>query len=352
MSFATIPGYTATSSAAAVTLEDIYDPTLFNQAVQEAAIESNAFLASGVMVTDPRIDAMASGEGSVGDLPFYLGLTNDEPDYVDDDPTASSTPAALTSGKMTYRKAFMHKSWSTMDLAREIASADPMGAITSRIGHYWGVNTNKRVINSAQGVMLDNIANDSNDMVNAIHSESIAGQTAANFITADDIIDTIATMGDKSGDLAAMAMHSTVYHNLQKQQLITYFRDTDNNVAFDTYLGKFRVIVDDLLAPRAGTTDGLVYTTILFAGGAFAYGRGSPQVPSEIDRKPDTGNGGGQDVIHSRATEIIHPWGFAFDDSSVTGMSPTYAELAAAAQWNRVYAERKNVGLAFITSNG
>ena len=101
----------------------------------------------------------------------------------------------------------------------------------------------------------------------------------------------------------------------------------------------------------------------MFAGGAVAYGQGTPETPSEVDRIANSGNGGGQDVLFSRATEIIHPYGFSFDSAVVTGtttgtpaptgngMSASYADLQKVTAWSRVFAERKNVGIAFMTCN-
>jgi hypothetical protein len=111
------------------------------------------------------------------------------------------------------------------------------------------------------------------------------------------------------------------------------------------------VVVDDSMPVRAGTTDGFVYTVMLFAKGAIAYGSGSPMVPSELDRVPAAGNGGGQDILHYRKTEIVHPYGTQWTDSSIVGQSATLAELATAANWDRIYNERKNVGIAFLTVN-
>ena len=137
---------------AQVQLVDIYEPTAFNAAVQEAAIETNAFLQSGILVQDPRIDAMVGVGGMVGELPNFNPLVNDEPEYTDDNPANTSTPAKIDSGTQIYRLANQHKSWSTMDLARQLALADPLGAITANVGHYWAVNTQQRVISSALGI--------------------------------------------------------------------------------------------------------------------------------------------------------------------------------------------------------
>jgi len=351
MPFATIPTYTPTSSAAAVTLADIYDPTIFDAGVQEMAIELNAFAQSGIMQPDARINAMASGAGSTGDIPFFHGLANDEPNYSSDDPAATSTPAKILSGKQIYASAHQNKSWSTMDLARELGLIDPLGAIMNRVATYWSVNSEKRLINTARGVMLDNIATNTGDMVHDISIATGDTAVAANLISAEAVIDAGATMGDHAKTLSAIAMHSVPYSNLEKQNLIDFIPNARGEVDFPTYLGK-RVIVDDSIAPVAGGTNGFVYTTILFALGAIAYGSGSPEVPSETDRLPATGNGGGQDVLYSRTTEIIHPFGFAFDTTAVAGVSATYAELAAAGQWSRVFAERKNIGMAFLKTNG
>lgn len=336
---------------AVVQLADIYEPLTFNGAVQERAIELNRFVQSGIMVDDPLIASVANSPGQTHELPFFHGLTHDEPDYVTDDPAVDSVPAKLTGGKQLCFTAYTHKSWSTMDLAREIALQDPLMAITDRVAKYFAVNTEKRLINSAIGIMLDNVANDSSDMTNDIFTETGLSATAANLISAEEVVDTVATLGDHSEIIAAIAMHSVPYFNLVKADLIVYVKDSTGSLSIPTYLGK-RVVVDDSIAPRAGTTNGFVYTTIMFSSGCIAYGRGTPTVPSELERKASSGNGGGQDILHYRTTELIHPFGFAFDPTSVAGQSATYAELAAAAQWNRVMANRKNIGIAFLRTNG
>lgn len=338
--------------ATGVQIADIYNPIIWNKDIQEAATEQNRFLASGIMVNNAEIAAMAGGSSSVGELPFFKGLTNDEPTYSNDVSTDLSSPAKITSGKQIYRKAFANKSWATMDLAVEIGSVDPVTAITGRIGKYWAVNTEKRLINSLTGIMMDNVTNDSADMVTDVATlETGASPTAAKKISPDLIITAQATMGDAAGSLSAIAMHSVPFTTLQRLNMIVYLPSANQNIQIPTYLG-YRVIVDDSLPVRAGTTSGFVYTSILFGSDCIGYGAGAPPVPSEIFRVPAAGNGGGQDIIYSRVTEIVHPFGFEFNSASVAGQSATYAELATAANWNRVYAARKNVNVAFLRTNG
>lgn len=335
---------------AAVQLADIYEPTTFNQAMQEQAVELNAFVQSGVLLSSPQLTGMAAVGGRTGELPFYQGLTNDEPNYSTDDPAVDSVPAKIGDGIQTWRLAAMNKSWSTMDLSRELALSDPLGAITNRIGFYWQTVLSRRLIKSALGLLADNVANDSGDMRYSIATDAVGAPTAAELVSNDAIIAAAGTMGDHAAKLSVIAMHSVVYQRLQSLNLITFVPFSTQNIRVPTYLG-YRVVVDDAMPAVAGTNR-ITYTTILFAEGAFAHGIGAPPVPSELERKASSGAGGGQDIIHTRQTHIIHPVGFTFTSSSVAGVSPTEAELATTANWNRVYANRKNIGMAFLQTNG
>ena len=322
--------------------------TVFIAAVDDKLAALNKFLNSGVMASSPVLDAAASVGGHIGELPFHSPLAvATEPDKVDDDPSHTSTPAKISTAKMIYRVASLHYSWSTMDLTRELALMDPLAAITAKIGGWWATQQEKRLIASANGVLADNVANDSSDMVNSIYVDS-ATPAASTIISADEILDAQQTMGDHQDALVAMAMHSITFNNLKKQNLIDFIPNSQGVVEIPTYLGK-TVIVDDSMTVTAGSNSPQ-YTTILFAAGAFDHGKGNTMVPSELERVAGAGYGGGQDIIHSRTADIMHPYGMSFISGSVAGQSATLAELAAAANWNRVVA-RKQVGIAFLLHN-
>jgi hypothetical protein len=334
---------------AVVQIADVYNPLTFARREQEKQVEMNAFLASGIMVMDPRITEQATVGGNKGELPFFKPLGTDEPNYSDDAPGNTSTPKKVSGAKMDWRLASQNQSWSTMDLARELSLIDPVGAITDRQGAYWATTNERRLINSALGILADNVANDDSDMVVSVATDAAGDVTDAEKISADVIIDARQTAGDHKGGFAAIAMHSVVHATLEKQQLIEDVRDADNNTLFQVY-NNMRVVLDDSLPAIAGTNR-ITYTSILFGAGAWVAGEGRVQTPSEIDRTPAAGNGGGQDTIFSRRADIIHPLGFSFTSASVAGQSATLAELADDANWDRVWG-RKNVPMAFIQTNG
>tara|TARA_R110000744_G_scaffold266922_1_gene380892 strand:+ start:699 stop:1706 length:1008 start_codon:yes stop_codon:yes gene_type:complete len=334
---------------AEVRIADIYNPLVFSAADQEAQIELNNFIASGVMVEDPRLTAMASVGGNIGELPFFKPLGTEEPNYSNDVTGDTSTPSKITTAVMKYRLVSQNKSWSTMDIAADLALADPVLAITNRTGGYWATTNERRLIQSTMGILNDNVANDSSDMVVNIATDGAGAITAAELISNDAILDAQQTAGDHQAGFSAIAMHSVVYSRLRKQQLITFIRDADNNTLFSMY-GNLRVIVDDSLSAVAGSNR-VTYTTVIFGSGAVVSGFGKTKVPSELYRDPSKGNGGGQETLYSRRADIIHPLGFEFGSASVAGQSATLAELATAANWSRVW-ERKNVPLCFLQTNG
>ena len=134
-----------------------------------------------------------------------------------------------------------------------------------------------------------------------------------------------------------------------KNDDIDFIPDSEGNLVIPTYLG-LRVIVDDGMNVEAGDTDGFKYTSVLFGAGAFGFGVGSPEVPVEIERYADQGNGGGIETLWVRETYVLHPFGFKSTGTPNNGISYTLSELATAGTVDRVI-ERKNIPLAFLVTN-
>jgi len=155
-------------------------------------------------------------------------------------------------------------------------------------------------------------------------------------------------MGDVATDLQAIAVHSRIMAQMVKNDDIVYIPDSQGMLTIPTYMG-LRVIVDDGMTVRAGTTSGFVYTSVLFGAGAFGYGEGSAKVPVALDREEAKGNGGGIETLWERKTWLLHPFGYQATGTP-SGVSFTTTELAAATSWSRVV-ERKNVPIAFLQTN-
>ena len=162
-------------------------------------------------------------------------------------------------------------------------------------------------------------------------------------ITANAFQDAAFTAGDAADQFSAIGVHSVVMNQMVKQDLIEYLRDSAGKIILATYLGK-PVFMDDSLTYGAGR-----YLSVFFGQGAFGYGEGSPKVPVEVDRNPAGGNGGGAEVLWERKTYILQPAGFSWKGSEAQNLSPTAAQYATAANWERVF-DRKQVPFAAVIS--
>ena len=298
---------------------------------------------------DAVLAAQFAAGGNVGTLPQYNGIVNGEPNYSNDDPANKATPQKITSKKQIALSAHRNNHWSTMDLSRDLALEDPMGAITNRIGQYWATDDEQRIIRSSAGILAGNILNDNADMVIDISNDTASAVTDSQRISAQAIISATQTMGDRKNGLTVIAMHSVQEARLRMQQLLVDNVDpTTGDLISTTYLGK-RVIVDDSLYTVVGANR-IKYHVVLFGPGAFSSANGRVQTPSEITREALAGNGGGETIISSRVNSIYHPNGFQAAIAAVAGQTATYSELANAALWNRVVS-RKNVNMAFLVVN-
>ena len=344
---------------ATVRLSDAIVPEVYRSYTAVDSPEESEIFQSGIIARDPLMDQIARAGGITGTIPFWLDLDSSiEENQSNDDPADMAVPNKLGTNRMVYRKCFVNQSWSAMDLVSELTGSNPMQRIRNRFGTYWNRRDQRRLVATLNGIYADNVANDGGDMV-----VNIGGATGdAAIWNAESAIDAEFTMGDAAGRFVAIMVHSQIAARMEKADLIDTIPDsTGKPVKY--YRGK-RLIIDDGV-PKSGTGINTVYTSIFFGAGAigfggveghaFAMGEGVPMEPTWVERVEQAGNGGGMETIGERRTIIMHPFGFrwiedpAGTDDDLTEFSPTNADLAKAAHWDRVVS-RKQVPLAFLLS--
>ena len=276
-------------------------------------------------------------------VPFWSDLGETEADIRNDDPTIQSVPLKITAAKQNVRKSFLHQSWSEMSLASELSGSDALARIKDRVSAYWDRQYEKRLIASLLGVLYSNVANNASDMVIDI---SGASGSLANF-NGNSVIDTALTLGDRLGDVKMIALHSKIYGEALKNNEITFFKPSENDLSIALYKGMACIVDDNLTTTTSG-----VFVTILMGPGAVGFAVTEPRngFGSELYRSPGAGNGGGQSVLHSRMSLAIHALGTNFTNTTVAGDSPSMAELALPANWTRAVAQRKSIPLAYLIS--
>jgi len=307
-------------------ITNVIVPEVFTDYTLEPSIYLSKFFQSGIIQVDPQLNALLNGGGKIFDAPFWKDITGASSVPSE---TVATTVNAITSSQQDVRRQFREDAWGGNSLAKILAGDNALDKLAEMVNGYWAYNYDLNLINSLEGIKLDNKANDGSDLFN---------ETAVQF-DENGVYDTQALVGEHQGKFDSIVVHSKIETLMKKQNSIDYIPISDQGQTIKKYLG-MNLIVDDNVTEAGG-----VYTSILFKSGSVQYGVGSTDyLPTELERDATTGFG--IDNIYSRRVFSLHPVGFSWADSSVAGTSPTDAELATAANWDRSY-NAKNSGVVF-----
>lgn len=337
-------------ASGAGTVSDVVVPEVFSPYVQQFTEEKSRIIQSGAAVRDAALDVVLAGGGLTFNEPSFKDLDNDADNVASDTLATTSTPNKIGTATEIQVRLSRNNSWSSGDLAADLAGADPMRAIGNRVGAYWVRRLQAAFIATISGVFADNAAapvgteHEQNDMTHDVSGGAFV-DGVTNF-SAEAFLDAAVTMGDSMDQLGLVIMHSIVYNRALKNNLIDFVADSRNPAAesIPTFLGR-QVVVDDGMPRSSG-----VFQTWLFGAGAIRLGMGAPKVPTEVERKPDAGNGSGQEILYNRTEWCIHPVGYQYAVASPAKGGPSNANtsgnLAHADSWLRVFPERKQIKIA------
>jgi len=333
-------------------IADIVVPEIFAPYALEETEEKSRLIRSGAVAADSEMSDKLNGGGLTFNMPTYDDLDNDEERTADESirntfsgGVVDPDPSKIGTFTEIAVRLERNQSWTTKQLAKLLSGDDPAAAIQSRVADYWVRRQQAAFVATVNGIFADNAAAPTgaehvqNDMTVDISGGAYsAGVTD---FSAEAFIDATLTMGDSMEDLSMVMMHSVVYARALKNNLIDFVSDSVNNLAIQvpTFLGR-EVIVDDGV-PFSST----IYETWMFGAGAMVYAQGSPDVPVEIERQPGAGNGNGQEILYNRVRWGFHPKGHAYAGATPAG-GPSNTVMAAAASWQRVFPERKQIKMA------
>ena len=333
-------------------LSDVIDIEVYQDLPAVNDPTKTTIFESGVAVASPLLNSLAGAMGDSAQLPFWKDIdASVEANLSNDDPASTATPQKVVQGKQVARKLFLNQAWQAADLVNEFSmGGDALQHVRNRVDAYWVKQFQKYLMAATEGILQDNIANDSGDMAIDISIADGDNATADNLFSDTAFINASMTLGDSFENLGAILVHPVVYGQMRKNNSIDFIPDAAGQYTIPTYQGR-RVILNSEVTVVAGGTSGFVYRTVLFGAGAFGYGQGNPTNPVEVERDGLAGNGAGIEALINRKTWLIHPFGYEFKSGTVAGQSPTIAEYKLAANWDRVV-ERENVPLAFLLTNG
>lgn len=332
-------------------ISDIIEPAIYLNYSKEYTPEKLDFISSAaISATPPEVTSQMTAGGSTIDMPFWQDTDRAEPNAQTDDESVSATPKKFTAAKETARKLYWHQSWSQVDLAGAFATGntkDPLRQVSDFTEKYWRRVTQITLIKALDGVLADNVANDSADMRYLIYSD-IVTPLAANKISPAAVNRVRGTMGEMMDELSIMIMHSKVYIDALDQEAISFVQPDKLPFKISMFAGCAVIVSDDCTVVSG--TNSPKYRTYVFGPGAIGYTTHFPETAVETFRNPEKGNGAGVETLHNRRHVLVHPKGFRFTSSSVAGKSPTWAELSTAANWDRKY-QRRNIKIAYLETN-
>lgn len=352
-------------------VSDVVVPEVFTPYTQQITEEKARLIQSGVLVRNPLMDQLLAGGGLTFNVPSWRDLDNDDENVSSDEAAehilhtlsgsnvqlsalTDSRPKATDSDTEIAVRLNRNQSWSSSDLAADLAGSDPMQSIGNRVGFYWARRLQRAVISTVNGVSKDNGVNDGGDYANEIVGGSYT--PGVTDFSAEAFLDTELTLGDSGENVTVLMVHSVVYNRMKKNNLIDFIPDSEGRVVIPVFLGR-QVVVDDGLPSganvvRADGTAGVggMYESWLFGPGALQLGVGMAKVPTAVVREEQAGNGGGEEILFSRVVWSIHPVGHAFTAASIAKGGPSNAATANnlnnEASWNRVFPERKQINFA------
>lgn len=322
------------------TLANLVQPEQFTAYIQEKSVKRSALFQSGAVVTSELIQAKANAGGIAVTIPAWSDLADLDPNLSSDVVSNKATPNDVQAVAMKTRVANLNNGWSSIDLANELSGVDASQMITSRVGDYWTRVMNARTVATLRGVLADSIANHAGDMV--------VGDGTASF-NYDMIVDAAVGMSENLDQMKMLIVHPDIFGSIAKtakgngEISLEYRRIEELDMTIPVY-GGLALLVDSTV-PTAGSA----YTSIMLGAGSLAAAMGTPINPLAIERDESSCDGGGSEVVWSRVSPIIHPWGYDFVEASVAGQSPTITELEMSANWTRKF-KRANIPVAFIES--
>ncbi len=324
-------------------IADVIQPEIFNPYVIQRTMELSELYQSGIVQSVENLQLGVGKGNRMINMPYWNDLTGNSEVLSD---TNALSPRKITAGQDQATQLFRGNAWTANGLAATLSGDDPMGAIGNLVAGYWKRDMQTTLVSVLKGVFNGPLAT---SHVNNIAAEASGSVTENTKISGPAIVDTISKLGDAHDVLTGMVMHSVVYFNLVKQDLIQYVKDSTGTVDIPTYLGK-RVIVDDGVPTPAGT-DGTSpsqkYVTYLFGNSAVGYAEGTPTTPTETDRDSLIDD----DILINRKHFVLHPRGVKFTDTTVAGVSPSNAELENTNNWSKVF-EDKAVRMVALITNG
>ena len=338
-------------------LPDLVTRPEFLSYISEEIFERCPFIQSGAMVRNRALDCRAGGVRVR--VPFFQPINPVEEVIESNSTWGTSGEGYLTPQNITADEqimTIMHRgfSYAVDDLSSLGSGADPMAAIRSYLTRAILRLRTTTLLAQLDGLFGTALADNELDIQSGTNAAD-----EANFLTAQVFARARAVLGERGGDITAVAMHSSVYYYLVQVGALTFSSEAlvnggniqwgggginlrNDDVAY--FMGA-RVIVDDMLEPLNEGTVGEVraFPVYCFGGGVINEG-----VQQELRTEVDRNILSKQDVMSLDYHYGMHIMGTSWTNA---GDNPTNALLATDTNWALAYQTPRLVPIVRVLVN-
>ncbi len=313
-------------------------PEVVSEIAVSVVVDKTALVQSGVAVPDyGRIDL--SKGGNLIKVPYI-------PDFVGDAEVLQEgtalTPAGFTAGEDVGVVCRRGKAWAYTTIAEVASGKDINQIIGERLGRFWARVYDKSLLSVLKGALPDTHKFDV--------SQTDAGQPDVT-IDIPKIIDAMNLLGDNADNFEVVIMHSKVYTDLLKAQLVQFPNSANTEQLirqgeFGTILGR-RIIVSDAVTVEEYTISGessprKKYYTFIAQPGAMYFA-----FQKDLMTEQDKDILAQQNFLVTTAHYVPHLKGVKWNSSTI---NPSDTDLATPANWQKVWDDKAIRVVALITN--
>lgn len=312
-------------------MPSVFDSKYWNNAVFQKYLETiprvkqNALLTSGVLRNRSDLKSLLVDQvgGNYINVPIVGRIGGDVLNYDGDTDITATGIGTFLQSMIVFGRA---KAWQEKDFTQDITGKNFMEEIAKQVATYWDDVDETDLLAVLTGIFGVTDGNFSTEHTLDITSETVKVVGAA---TLNNAIQKAA--GANKNIFSLAIMHSQVATNLENQQLLEYWKQTDaNGIQRPTNLASWNgktVLIDDDLVDTSGSDP--VYTTYILGQGAIDFCDCGAKVPNETKR--DALTDGGIDMLITRQRHLLAPVGFSYTNTSK--VSPMASDLATADNW-------------------
>lgn len=328
-----------------------FDPEVFSDYMSEQPTWSNAIIASGILQQDSTIMNLIGSEGNVATLPFYKAMDIADYEPYNNDGNTNNTPKEISGGKQTAMLIQRMMAWKAQDFTKELTGADPIQHIANSVSDYYRQVWEAELMNIVNAVMgLDSMKD---HVYNIALSDGSSVQDANRIDETTMIYAQQKALGDMANGFGIAIMNSLIFARYQAMGLVNYNKYTIQNamtseVNLPTINGLIPVVSDRFTVDASGDVPKYI-TTIVGQGAILTAEKTNYNEPYYTDYDAETK--AGIEKLYTKEGRVLHPNGFNFKVASISGESPTKAELGNKAKWELAY-KAKNIRIGQIISNG